>query len=730
MEKKKREDYIESREEAIENIQTLYSYLNGEKGDSYTDWAVDKIKLGKNYVVEVIDSEICFCPSRFVGYKNNTKIKHERYSSQYLNSGTSTDQHLSTLYKKVTDERLDDLLHELLAEFDESNGSKKYWIPKDTTVDEILSQVGKVQRNYWIARISNDHYWEKAIEEKCWLTQQRYGIQNQGAVTQIMSLISEVKEGDILLLTYSNEIHAYGKVVKCNIDTKQMSNISDVVDNKEHDYDSGMVKFDDSEVFYEDLTQGCNNWGQRINVDGWHYYEDETSVYTDGLSNEIVKGSSQMSLIGITEDFAKDKVDELKSQYNRNNMEINKITKLLEQKRNIILQGAPGTGKTYNTAVIALSILEQSDVDLNDHAAVMKRYAELQDKQIFFTTFHQSLDYEDFVEGLKPSIKKDNEGKPIGVTYDVEDGIFKMACNECKSDIISFVDKYITKINGFDNRKEIPTKSGRSSIAIWHENKSVGISLRSLNSDSDKPENKPNTQVNINDLKTSLTTNSYDNHCDSNRAYAEAMAEDIKKEFEALPNSVVLIIDEINRGNISKIFGELITLLESDKRAKGTHSISVTLPYSKQSFSVPDKLYIIGTMNTTDRSTGTLDYALRRRFAFVTLKADREVMSKYYDGITTNDDVGDKALALFDDIHNFIESENHLCGDMSIDDLMVGHSYFMAANEEELKNKMEYEVVPLINEYINDGILNVNREEKEKAFGAWLNLSSIKVDDE
>ena len=84
---------------------------------------------------------------------------------------------------------------------------------------------------------------------------------------------------------------------------------------------------------------------------------------------------------------------------------------------------------------------------------------------------------------------------------------------------------------------------------------------------------------------------------------------------------------------LSKIFGELITLLESDKRDKGDHPIKVDLPYTKAPFGVPDKLYIIGTMNTTDRSTGALDYALRRRFAFVTLSSNLDVIVQYYDKI-------------------------------------------------------------------------------------------------
>lgn len=303
---------------------------------------------------------------------------------------------------------------------------------------------------------------------------------------------------------------------------------------------------------------------------------------------------------------------------------IEEFSELLKEKHNIIIQGAPGTGKTYNTAAIALAALDIKDVDLSDHKAVMDRYKDLQDIQIFFTTFHQSLDYEDFVEGLRPCIQTNEAGETIGIIYEPVDGIFKRACN------------------------------------VAQEN------------------NKP----------------------------------------------VVLIIDEINRGNVSKIFGELITLLEADKRKDGNHPITVILPYTKDNFNVPSNLFIIGTMNTTDRSTGTIDYALRRRFAFVTLKADKKVIDNHYIQMKDSD-LKETAISLFEDIYKFIENPNHLCGDFGIDDLMVGHSYFMAETKKELENKIKYEVIPLIKEYINDGILKVDNEEKSKAFEAWSELRTI-----
>lgn len=183
----------------------------------------------------------------------------------------------------------------------------------------------------------------------------------------------------------------------------------------------------------------------------------------------------------------------------------------------------------------------------------------------------------------------------------------------------------------------------------------------------------------------------------------------------------VLIIDEINRGNVSKIFGELITLLEADKRLGEDNQITLQLPYSKdvKDFGVPKNLYIIGTMNTTDRSTGTIDYAIRRRFAFLTIPADRQLVK------------WDKAQALFDDVKQFIT--DHRYADMEVDDLMVGHSYFMLGkdneaeeNAEEMRMKMEFEIIPLIKEYIKDGILTIRPDDARKYFDSWMQLKPYK----
>ena len=470
----------------------------------------------------------------------------------------------------------------------------------------------------------------------------------------------------------------------------------------------------------ETLTEKYLNINfRKVHILAWanEYKQPRPGLFSQGTFSPCNKGTEQYEYVDGWLTYLKNKAF------------TDKCANLLKAKHNIVLQGAPGTGKTYNTAAIALRVLGINDVDLTDHKEVMKKYAELQDDRIFFTTFHQSLDYEDFVEGLKPRVQTDESGESLGVTYEPEDGIFKRACNAVVTDdsknIVECIDDYLQKIKGIENRREIPTVTGKSSLFVWWKDGNKTISSRSTKSTCQREDDYSPSPLNIEKIKAQALGKGCENNW---QQYSQAFIEAVKREYHAKADkSVVLIIDEINRGNVSKIFGELITLLEADKRDKGNHPIKVTLPYSKTLFGVPSNLYIIGTMNTTDRSTGTLDYALRRRFAFVTLKADSKVIEKHYENLGEAD-LKSKALALFKDIKTFITNPKHLCGELGIDDLMVGHSYFMASSEEDLRNKVEFEILPLITEYINDGILNVTDKDKEDAFDAWQNLQPMQME--
>ncbi len=400
---------------------------------------------------------------------------------------------------------------------------------------------------------------------------------------------------------------------------------------------------------------------------------------------------------------------------------------ILRQKKQIILQGAPGTGKTYRTASIAVGMCNPTFTDFEDHKKVMEEYERLlNDGQIAFCTFHQSMDYEDFIEGLKPEVKGN------AVEYNVENGIFKTICEKAQTkdnvDITTCIDKYLQTIKGYDNKKTIPTLTGKSELYVWWTEDNDTISTRSVLSKCEKGDQYSPSPLNIEKVKMQAIGEGVENNW---RAYAQAFINAVKKEYN-LENQVsdkpyVLIIDEINRGNVSKIFGELITLLEVDKRSGGgSHHISLKLPYSKEDFSVPSNLYIIGTMNTTDRSTGTIDYAVRRRFAFVTLESKADIIENWCNSESVPSNVKNAALDLFTQINGKGKNDTssfiakHKSADFELEDLKVGHSYFMAKDMASLKMKMLYEVVPLIKEYIKDGILR-GASDDERYFEKWQN---------
>jgi 5-methylcytosine-specific restriction endonuclease McrBC GTP-binding regulatory subunit McrB len=168
----------------------------------------------------------------------------------------------------------------------------------------------------------------------------------------------------------------------------------------------------------------------------------------------------------------------------------------------------------------------------------------------------------------------------------------------------------------------------------------------------------------------------------------KVLADFAKKAHENPNGKYVLIIDEINRANLPSVLGELIYSLEYRGEA-------VTTMYEfsgDRKISLPKNLYIIGTMNTADRSVGHIDYAIRRRFAFVNVQPD-ETLIEYQ-----------QAKNLFKAVESLFSSK-YLSPDFKKDDVMIGHSYFLVENEAELKVKMEYEIKPILKEYLKDGIL-------------------------
>lgn len=300
---------------------------------------------------------------------------------------------------------------------------------------------------------------------------------------------------------------------------------------------------------------------------------------------------------------------------------------------NIILYGPPGTGKTFKMQGMVSA--------LGDDSLYMS------------TTFHQSLSYEDFVEGIKPEIKPSEDNSAI--KYIIEKGVFYIACEKA------------AQLAGYKSLDEC-----------------------------------------IND---------------ENFTRKEKLDRAIKDK-----KIVLLCIDEINRGNVASIFGELITLIEDSKRLGCQDETTSTLPYSKKLFGVPSNLRIVGTMNTADRSIQLLDSALRRRFKFIELLPSYSVSYKNDLSITILKRINARVRCLLNK------------------DNQIGHSYLM--NAETVKDifyAVVNKIIPLLEEYFYNDIqkvrfvLNENDEtiypfyiediEAKEAYAAFLNENDIDAEE-
>ena len=403
---------------------------------------------------------------------------------------------------------------------------------------------------------------------------------------------------------------------------------------------------------------------------------------------------------------------------------------------NQILYGPPGTGKTYTTMAKAIEIIRGKKVgeeEINDEEkrkALKKQFDEyVQSGQIKFVTFHQSYGYEEFVEGLKAYTEDKN------IHYRVEDGIFKEICKrikECKEHkkwkvpqisedrFDKLYDIYAANLPNYakneTSNKKLKTSDGYE--FYLYKNTAQGIEARSASSadGNPMPMSKDSLKKILFDQDNSKSSYRYGTHPD-------AVLEDM---LSTMP--YVLIIDEINRGNISKIFGELITLIEPSKRLGAEDEIKVELPYSqhkkegeREKFGVPSNLYIIGTMNTADRSIALMDTALRRRFEFVEMMPQPELLGtikiKYKDK-----DIDPKEIEI--DFTTMLKTINDRIEYLYDRDHTIGHAYFMplkdSADISELASIFKNKILPLLQEYFYDDwekirlVLGDNQKQDDK----------------
>ena len=406
---------------------------------------------------------------------------------------------------------------------------------------------------------------------------------------------------------------------------------------------------------------------------------------------------------------------------------------------NLILYGAPGTGKTYHAINYALSIIENrtlEELEMEPRDALRHRFNEyLEEGWIQYVTFHPSFAYEDFVEGIKPQTTQQGN-----VVYEVEDGVFKyislsakrhlvevllslIPVQEVKIDYDSLYSSFLLYL-GSDDFNSFESRTGKrmllqkvarnGNLTVRPENSFLAYTifktkLKKLYKAFQSVDDIKHTQNDINLLLGGVNTRAYWSVFNELKKFEPSFVQALMEEdqgdiqlpeegIEAFDMSnlsevaknragkFVLIIDEINRGNIAGIFGDMITLIEEDKRESNPEALKIILPYSKTYFCVPPNLHIIGTMNTADRSVESLDAALRRRFTFVEQKPTPEVLNQ--------------APVSGVDLKRMLDKINQRISILLDKDHVIGHSYFMEVNSfAELKSVFANKVLPLLQEY-------------------------------
>lgn len=440
-----------------------------------------------------------------------------------------------------------------------------------------------------------------------------------------------------------------------------------------------------------------------LNMSLWHLYA------------QVIEKKGDITILGSAVSSSEDEQDEKVSTP--------------QLPKNTILYGPPGTGKTYRTIDLAVRACEpeaysqQVGKDENEKRRELKKIYDqlIAEKRVRFITFHQSFGYEEFIEGLRAETTDDGN-----VRYEIKAGIFKQICEDAAFGHAGFqlkLDEAMTRLQEYlaeSGSITLETQQGKAFQLAYKSQTNFGV----YPSQSKKEDLGQGYNAYLKDIRLVYQNPQAKVH---NPSYVRSILnylikqEGLRSSLQEVTNekrqNYVLIIDEINRGNISKIFGELITLIETSKRAGEPEALSVTLPYSSSSFSVPNNLYLIGTMNTADRSLTALDTALRRRFEFEAMLPNIDVLA---DTVVHGINLPRLLQTLNDRIQVLYDSEHTL-----------GHAFFIPVvqakeNEElafeRLKRIMRNKVLPLLEEYFyNDWqkirmVLGDNQKDEQLQF--------------
>jgi 5-methylcytosine-specific restriction endonuclease McrBC GTP-binding regulatory subunit McrB len=510
-----------------------------------------------------------------------------------------------------------------------------------------------------------------------WLDEQQYlTVHRDTGHSQGKAFISSVKTGDYAYLIRSSLVRAVIKVT------------SDIISDENSPLDDDWLLRSYQVVYWLDTPKKYTVEYKK----GWtpNYNSTIKKVPLTEIPKfecELLQPFFNMSLAQLILEG-----DNIVPDYEQVKTATPKVSLTKKSAKNIILYGPPGTGKTYQTitsSVMAAEPLFDTNVD---RKFVKDEYERLVTAgRIQFVTFHQSYGYEEFVEGLKA---KSNNGD---ISYSVESGIFKSICDAARD---------ITKASNFlkigdEFGSFLVSDLTRELIVITKQNGSRLPMPRCIVDELVKLVETKGLDIknSSGDMLKSLGSNAEAYLITGYKTLHSPMCEELIKRKNSKNKSndnFVLVIDEINRGNISKIFGELITLIEPSKRAGQTESLTIRLPYSQDEFSVPDNLYIIGTMNTADRSLAMMDTALRRRFDFEEMMPNLSVLKN----CTVKGIKIDELLRIMNERIETLYDREHT----------LGHAFFIPVKEafelgnedvawQTLQSIFQNKILPLLEEY-------------------------------
>lgn len=728
-----RTDFIENRIDVVKNIYTLYSYAIGTVTED-REWALQRYKMGKWYVAELFGDTLLFAPSRFVGYKNNTREKH----TSNHGDGTQTNAKFKDLklYREIADNYLSEQFESFMRSLGLVKESAKFLIPYNLDISDLQRQC----KCYFICpthcKGQKESAWKSILSQNIiaigWnhmdytnftIREVEQEYKDDAIARKTFSLFKQIKDGDVICCT-NNNFGLWGIGIA----------LSQYKYKKEIHYAG--IDDDGYESYYSHY----------IDV-AWLCFKEQGYISTDELN--ILPSERQWPPYGTLN--KREDVPLYISRYllQNNNMENNKYEKyikLVEANKNLILTGAPGTGKTYIAKAIAANIISNGTNDWSGLSAEQKN-------QVAFVQFHPSYDYTDFVEGLRPV---------AGGEFRRQDGVFKEFCKRAlgEDEVITISNNNLfNKVyaelsddiqNGRITKYERITAEDRG-VAINDKDRLVfgpedthpkTISLRNLRLLFDYYVSNKQFEVSkgareeLWNAIASLTngkTKTLD-YTEYKWALNQLLSRVNKEDLDTMTISpeqdteqqsqkpYIFIIDEINRGEISKIFGELFYAIEPDYRGEeGTvqtqyNNLVEDDDIFKSGFYVPENVYIIGTMNDVDRGVEAMDFAIRRRFGWKEVTAEESAENM---GITGLARVKMNALNKSLLAHNLTKAH------------CIGGAYFRKLEGDDFKALWDYHLEGIIFEYFRGepDAQNAIEEIKKDYFDAKLPENTTKKEE-